>query len=42
MAAGAAVVVVRWPPEQQICSEFIEVVEEVMDPDKLSASSGSG
>ena len=41
MVTGAAVVR-RWPPEQQICREFIEVVEEVMNPDKLSAGSGSG
>ena len=41
IAAGAAVVV-RLPPEQQICREFIEVTEEVMGPDKLSAGSGSG
>ena len=30
MAARAAVVV-RWPPEQQICREFLEAVEEVME-----------
>ena len=41
MGAGAAVVV-EWPPEQQICREFIKALEEVMDPDKLSAGSGSG
>ena len=40
MVAGAAVVV-RWPPPQQIRREFIEAVEEVMGPDKLSAGSGS-
>ena len=32
----------RWPPEQQFCRESIETVEEAMDPDKLSAGSGSG
>ena len=36
MGAGAAVVV-RRPPEQHICREFVEAVEEVMGPDKLSA-----
>ena len=41
MAARAAVVV-PWPPEQQICREFIEAVEEVMGQEKLSAGSGSG
>ena len=41
MAARAAVVV-RWPPEQQICREFKEAVEEVMGPEKLSTGSGSG
>ena len=41
MGAGAAVVV-RWPPEQQICREFIKAVVEGMDPDKLSAGSWSG
>ena len=44
MAAGAAVVV-RWPPEQQVCRAvipFIEAAEQVMSPDKLSAGSGSG
>ena len=42
MAAGAARVM-PWSPEQQICREFIEAVEEVMGPpDKLSAGSGSG
>ena len=40
--ATRAAVVVRWPPKQQICREFIEVIEEVMGPDKLSAGSGSG
>ena len=42
MAAGAAGVV-SWPPEQQICREFVEAVEELIGPpDKLSAGSGSG
>ena len=41
MGAGAAVVV-RWPPEQQICREFIKAVVEGMDPDKLSAGSWCG
>ena len=33
---------VRWPPGQKICRGFTGAVEEVMDPDKLSAASGSG
>ena len=41
MAAGAAVVI-RGPPEQQICREFIEAVEAVTGRDKLGASSESG
>ena len=43
IAAGGSLV--RWPPEQQVCRAvvpFIEAVEEVMSPDKLSAGSGSG
>ena len=39
--AAAAVVALRWPLEQQICREFIEAVEEVMSPEKLSAVSRS-
>ena len=41
MATGAAVIV-RWPPEQQICRASIEAAEKVMGPDKLSAGRGSG
>ena len=33
MSARAGVIV-RWPPEQQICEDIIEVVEEVMEPQR--------
>ena len=41
MGVGAAVVAVRWSPEQQIWRKFIEDVE-VMGLDKPIAGSGSG
>ena len=40
MAAGAAVIV-RWPPEQQICRAFIEAAEEVIARTSSAPAAGA-